>query len=148
MSVMAGDMVKREQTIGTSGNTGTTQYYAKENGGYHLHFEVIDTGDSGGKINWHTEGGTGIPGDAHRKDPDGYLGHSKTLEGTTDDVTEKGKDSIVDRIQVTADYDRDRSDALRPLVSIDGIYVGYLSDDSREIRAKVVFDNDGNFTVR
>ena len=78
--------VKAGDTIGTSGNTGTSQwYYWKEHEeyesetkrGYHLHFEVIDTKDSKAVMNWSNK--NKLPS-GHRQDPSDYFGKTIKIE--------------------------------------------------------------------
>lgn len=77
----SGQKVRKGDTIGISGNSGTMAYYKKLNQSDHLHFEVID---SPNEMNWSY----GWPG-GNRKDPIRYLDTETTIEYDLSDLVEK-----------------------------------------------------------
>jgi len=84
-SAYRGREVRKGDTVGISGNSGTVAYYKKLNQSFHLHLEIIDA-DMG--FDW----GSGWPHDLHkehRKDPKGYLGEVKTIEYDLSDLVGK-----------------------------------------------------------
>jgi murein DD-endopeptidase MepM/ murein hydrolase activator NlpD len=84
-SAYRGQRVRKGDTVGISGNSGTMAYYKELPQSYHLHFEVIDADRS---FDWST----GWPGDLrkeHRKDPENYLGRATTIEYDLSDMIEK-----------------------------------------------------------
>ncbi|MBI5560554.1 MAG: M23 family metallopeptidase, partial [Deltaproteobacteria bacterium] len=83
-------MVKREEVIGISGNTGTIQYYKGIKLGFHLHFEIIDTVDSPKKFDWSMSWPLDLRPE-HRKDPmKDYLGQTIVIDySLTDEEMDK-----------------------------------------------------------
>ena len=94
-SMSRGQEVKKGEVIGVSGNTGTTWYYKGVKRGFHLHFEIIDTGDTKKISDW-SKGWPGNLDSQDRKDPmKGYLGQSKTVEyPLTEEEINKIRDSV------------------------------------------------------
>ena len=95
------------EVIGTSGNSGTSQwYYWKEHyeyesetkRGYHLHFEVIDTKYSRAVMDWKKKK---LPS-GHRQDPSGYFGVTKKIEYP---LTEEEKKKVRNSIKVRSKID-------------------------------------------
>lgn len=80
-SVHRGQKVRKGETIGISGNSGTMAYYKKLKQSFHLHFEVMD---SPSELDW----GYGWPS-GNRKDPTDYLGGATTIEYDLGDMVEK-----------------------------------------------------------
>ncbi|MEK6531586.1 MAG: M23 family metallopeptidase [Deltaproteobacteria bacterium] len=78
-NVSGGQEVKKEETIGYVSNTGKT-YSTTGGDGSHLHFEVIDTGEKGGKMNWGTLGPTNYEKHVNRVNPMNYFGRVTTIE--------------------------------------------------------------------
>ena len=135
LNVSYGDMVSKGKAIGLSGNTGTASFYGNTGRQFHLHFEVIDTQESG-KMDWNMEGGTGYNGHVNRVNPGYYLEDTKPnleVNGTVGDQPSSGQplESILDRMDFKLD------DAFRLQVLVDGENVGYLGKGNDTIEAKV-----------
>lgn len=135
LNVSCGDMVSQKQAIGLSGNTGTKSFYKNIGRQFHLHFEVIDTKESG-KMNWNREGGIGYNGHVNRVDPDQYFEANKPdfeVNGTVGDhpLSEKYMASILDRIDFKLD------DAFRLQVLIDGKNMGCIGKGNDTIEMKI-----------
>lgn len=139
MSVGEGHEVEKDEIIGTSGNTGTVEYFrAKDKGystdkagGFHLHFEVIDAPF---ELNWQKTGAIGVSGEEYREDPIGnYLGRSLSLNGTVGDhpISEHYLGKILDRMGFRLD------DAFRLQIMVDGKNIGYLGKGNDTIETKV-----------
>lgn len=73
--------VRKGETVGISGNSGTVAYYRKQKQGFHLHFEVIDSPSA---LDWRYGWPSG-----NRKDPADYLGGVTTVEYDLSDKVEK-----------------------------------------------------------
>jgi len=92
-----GQKVKKGGVIGASGNTGTVEYFrAKDTGkstdkagGFHLHFEVIDTQLLNGKLDWQETGPMGVSYGLYRENPEDYFGQVITVEGTLEDFSDE-----------------------------------------------------------
>ncbi len=128
-----GDIVSQGQVIGLSGNTGTASFYENTGRQYHLHFEVIDSQESG-KMNWNREGGTGYDGHVNRVNPDYFLGNSNLeVNGTVGDhpLSEQYLEKILDRM----DFELD--DTFRLVVKMDGKEAGRLGKGSDTIETKI-----------
>jgi murein DD-endopeptidase MepM/ murein hydrolase activator NlpD len=132
-SVKNGKEVKQGDVIGKSGNTGTTEYYdylagkRRTEGGFHLHFEVIDTIDSKRALDWSK----GKWPSGHRKDPmDGYLGSTKTIEYP---LTDEEMSMIQDRLDIDPVIDFKRG-IYRFDAYLGGKKIGYFDKHTKEIR--------------
>jgi murein DD-endopeptidase MepM/ murein hydrolase activator NlpD len=80
-SAFRGQKVRKGETIGISGNSGTIAYYKKLKQSFHLHFEVID---SPTELDWSYGWPSG-----NRKNPLDYLGGVTTIEYDLGDTVEK-----------------------------------------------------------
>lgn len=90
LNVSYGDIVGQGKAIGLSGNTGTAGFYNNTGRQFHLHFEVIDTGESG-KMDWSREGSTGYNGRVNRVDPGDYFNRTDPdVAGTLGDQPVSG----------------------------------------------------------
>ena len=95
--------------IGKSGNSGTSEHYEGElknitkgkRGGFHLHFEVIDTKYSRAVMDWKKNK---LPS-GHRQDPSGYFGVTKKIEYP---LTEEEKKKVRNSIKVRSRIDLKR----------------------------------------
>ncbi|MBI1911207.1 MAG: M23 family metallopeptidase [Deltaproteobacteria bacterium] len=132
LSVSCGDIVSQEQAIGRSGNTGTKEFYRNQfrkktntGRGCHLHFEVIDTQESG-KMNWNREGGTGYNGHVNRVDPDGYF---ETVGDHP--ISEQYLEEILDRMDFKLDEE------FRLQIMVDGKNVGCFGNGNDIIEMKI-----------
>ncbi|MBI1911211.1 MAG: M23 family metallopeptidase [Deltaproteobacteria bacterium] len=133
LNVSCGDMVSQEQAIGLSGNTGTASFYRNTGRQFHLHFEVIDTRESG-KMNWNSEGGTGYNGHVNRVNPDGYFGNPDLeVNGTVGDhpISEQYLEEILDRMDLKLDEE------FRLQIMVDGKNVGCFGNGNETIEMKI-----------
>lgn len=71
--VSKGNTVMQGEIIGTSGRTGTKQDFKNWKGGYHLHFEVIE---SNKELMWKNSENTGVAAGKYRIDPRKYFHRS------------------------------------------------------------------------
>jgi murein DD-endopeptidase MepM/ murein hydrolase activator NlpD len=117
MNVRSGEEVKKGQVIGRSGNTGKREEYEyrkkkrKKEGGFHLHFEVIDA--KAEKTWLKEEGPTGIRSGENRKDPNKYFNQTTMVEGTGDDFSDEEMEKLYDMIGT------DFRTTPKPVLSID-----------------------------
>lgn len=134
-NVSKGQEVRKKDVIGKSGNSGTREYYkgkkkgtkrGKE-GGFHLHFEVIDSPHA---LQWAK--GNFSPG--QRKSPiDFYIGHIISIEyPVSDDVKSKIEDRLSYKYVIHAVRKTWRID-----VSLDGTLIGRIDKDHSTIRTKM-----------
>lgn len=133
LNVSYGDIVSQGQGIGLSGNTGTASFYRNTGRQFHLHFEVIDTKESG-KMNWNREGGTGYNGHVNRVKPDDYFVNTDLeVNGTVGDhpISEHYLEDILDRMDFKLD------DAFRLQIMVDGKNIGYLGKGNSTIETKI-----------
>ena len=119
--------VHKGQTIGTSGNTGTTYYYIGKRkgtpkkywGGYHLHFEVIES-----RVGWNR---------GARVDPSGYIGVPKTLKYYwTDEEIRKIRECLF--IDLVMDF---KNKTWRLDAYLNGKKVGFLDRHTNELKFKI-----------
>lgn len=130
-----GQKVKKTNVIGTSGNSGTSKYYVGKKkhkkrgteGGFHLHFEVIDSPHA---LEW-------IKGNFHpgpRKSPIGfYIGHIIPIEYP---LTDEERSKIDERLSYKYVIDA-VSKTWRIDVSLDGAIIGHIDKDNSTLRTKV-----------
>jgi len=135
LNVSKGQEVKKKEVIGKSGNSGTSNYYVGKKkhkkrgteGGFHLHFEVIDSPHA---LEWNK----GSFHSGTRKSPlDFYIGHIITIEYTpTDEDRSKIEERLSYRYVIDAVHKTWRID-----VSLDGAIIGHIDKDNSTIRTKV-----------
>ncbi|NIR16565.1 MAG: M23 family metallopeptidase, partial [Desulfobacterales bacterium] len=130
--VHTGQKVEKGKVIGTSGNSGTREFYigkkkgterGKE-GGFHLHFEVFDASR---ELKWIKNQ---FPS-GYRKDPiNDYIGRIITLEyAFTDEEMKK----ILNRVNIAPVIDLKRG-TWHMDVTIDGKKVGRIDKHTKELK--------------
>lgn len=127
-SVSRGQTVEKGDLVGISGNSGTREYYMGKKGGFHLHFEIIDSPDA---LPWSR---TLSHQRSFYKDPfDNYLGSKVTIEyGVSPDVMSK----LRERLDIDPHMDLKNSTWWVDVV-LAGNKVGRIDERNREIRVSM-----------